>query len=138
MSEESTTPDLVELARQAMEATNRGDIDPLLSLYAADAVYVTEGLGRFEGLPAIRGFIEEFRGSFDTFVFEVQEVLDFGNGIIYGRQLITGRLHGSDGDVSMPSGWVLTFNDGLIARCASYKDPDEARADAERLAGERR
>jgi hypothetical protein len=46
MSEESTTPDLAELARHAVEATNRGDIDPLVSLYAADAVHVTEGLGQ--------------------------------------------------------------------------------------------
>jgi len=137
MSEESTTPDLAELARWAIEATNRGDVDPLVSLYAADAVYATEGLGQFEGRPAIRRFIEEFRGSFDTFVFKVQEVLNFGDGIIYGRQLITGRLRGGKGEVSMPSGWVLTFDDGLIARCASYKDPDDARAAAERLAKER-
>ena len=43
MAEESTTPDLVELGRQAVEATNHGDIDPLLGLYDPDAVYVTEG-----------------------------------------------------------------------------------------------
>ena len=37
----------------------------------------------------------------------------------------------------MRSGWVVTFVDGLIVRSASYKDPDEARVAAERLAEER-
>ena len=137
MAEESTTPDLVELGRQAVEATNHGDIDPLLGLYAPDAVYVTEGLGRFEGRAAIRSFIEDFRGSFENFVFEVEEILDLGNGVVYARQVLTGRLLGGGGDVSMRSGWVVTFVDGLIVRSASYKDPDEARAAAERLAEER-
>ena len=137
MAEESTTPDLVELGRQAVEATNHGDIDPLLGLYAPDAVYVTEGLGRFEGRAAIRSFIEDFRGSFENFVFEVEEILDLGNGVVYARQVLTGRLLGGGGDVSMRSGWVVTFVDGLIVRSASYKDPDEARVAAERLAEER-
>jgi len=137
MAEGPDTPNLVELGRQAVEATNHGEIDPLLDLYAADAVYVTEGLGRFEGRAAIRSFIEDFRGSFDGFVFEVEEILDLGHGVIYARQVLTGRLIGGRGRVSMPSGWVVTFVDGLIVRSASYKDPDEALAAAERLAQER-
>jgi ketosteroid isomerase-like protein len=137
MSEESTTPDLVQLGRRAIEASNHGDIDPLVDLYAPDAVYVTEGLGQFQGRAAIRGFIEDFRGSFDDFVFEVEQVLDLGKGVVFARQVLNGRLRGGGGVVSMPSGYVLTFVDGLIVRCASYKDPEEARAAAERLAEKR-
>ena len=64
-------------------------------------------------------------------MFEVEEILDLGNGLVYARQVLTGRLLGSDDDVSMTSGWVVTFVDGLIVRSASYKDPDEGRAAAD-------
>jgi len=34
MSEESTTPDLAELTRRAMEASNRHDLDTVMQFYA--------------------------------------------------------------------------------------------------------
>ena len=37
MSEESTTPDLVELTRLAFEAVNQRDIDAVMSFFAPDA-----------------------------------------------------------------------------------------------------
>jgi hypothetical protein len=37
MSEESTTPDLVELTRQGLDAFNRRDLDAQMSFYAPDA-----------------------------------------------------------------------------------------------------
>jgi hypothetical protein len=38
MPEESTTPDLVELVRETVEAGDRGDVDALLTFYAPDAI----------------------------------------------------------------------------------------------------
>jgi ketosteroid isomerase-like protein len=50
MSEESTTPDLVELGSRHLEAANRRDFDAVLSFYVPDAVLENaEGLGTFEG-----------------------------------------------------------------------------------------
>jgi len=51
MSEESTTPDLAELSRQAFEATNRRDLDAVTSFCPSDGVYDTShiGLGMYEG-----------------------------------------------------------------------------------------
>ena len=39
MPEESTTPDLVELARQGFEAVSCGELDPLMSFFAPGAVW---------------------------------------------------------------------------------------------------
>ena len=39
MPEESTTPDLVELAGRQLEAANRHDLDAFMSAFAPDAVY---------------------------------------------------------------------------------------------------
>ena len=52
MSEESTTPDLVELSRRALEAVNRRDFDAMMSFYALDAVYHGTEIGTFDGAAA--------------------------------------------------------------------------------------
>jgi ketosteroid isomerase-like protein len=39
MTEESATPDLVELSRQRLEAVNRRDLEAVMSFFAADAVW---------------------------------------------------------------------------------------------------
>jgi ketosteroid isomerase-like protein len=69
MPEESTAPDLVRLARQGYEAMSRGDLDGVMSLFAADAVYdmSAAGLETFEGAEAIRGFIEDWHRSWDDY-----------------------------------------------------------------------
>jgi hypothetical protein len=45
MSEESTTPDLVELTSRQLEAANRGDLDAFMSVFALDALYDASGDG---------------------------------------------------------------------------------------------
>ena len=52
MSQESTTPDLVELMRKAYEAVNRRDfdLDAMMSFYAPDALWESPPLcTRFRG-----------------------------------------------------------------------------------------
>src|ERR1700676_5294906 len=79
MAEESTTPDLVELVRRQLQAVNRRDIDAVMSLCPPDGVYDTGGaFGAYEGPVAIRGFLEEWWGSFEELRFELEGVLDRG------------------------------------------------------------
>ena len=63
MTEESTTPDLVELVRRQLGAVNVGDLDAALRLFAPDCVWELE-LGTLEGVAAIRAFLEEWLGSY--------------------------------------------------------------------------
>jgi hypothetical protein len=60
MPEESTTPDPEALARSIVEAANRRDFDAMLDYVAPDVVYDTSpsGFGIYQGVPAIRVFIE--------------------------------------------------------------------------------
>jgi hypothetical protein len=65
MSEQSTTPDLVELSRRQLEAVNRRDMDAVMSRCPADGLYDTspdtgytdidEGRAAAEHLTAERG-----------------------------------------------------------------------------------
>ena len=138
MPEESTTPDLVELVRRNFDAVNRRDIDAVMSLCAPDGVYDTGGaFGAYEGPAAIRGFLEEWWGAFEELRFELEEVLDVGNGVTFSVVREDARPVGSTGRVRRREAYVLEWVEGMVARVTVYGDIDEARAAAERLAQER-
>ena len=64
VSEESTTPDLLEPSRRFVEAANRRDLDAMLSFFAPGAIWEDAGLGTFEGAAAIRGFWQDWFASY--------------------------------------------------------------------------
>ena len=137
MSEESTTPDLVELVRRQSEAANRRDIDAVMSSFAVDAVFEGRALGDvFEGQAAIRAFIEGWFGMYEELEYKLEEVHDLGNGVVFAVVFQGARPAGIAGHVQQREGWVYVWVGGLIAR-VTVSEIDEARAAAERLAQER-
>jgi ketosteroid isomerase-like protein len=139
MPEESTTPDLVELVRETVEAGSRGDLDALLTLFAPDAVWDMSnvGMGEFEGHAAIRGFLEDWLGSYEEMRWEAEEIRDLGNGVTLAVVVQTARPVGSTGEVQVRSAGVSIWTDGLTERVMNYADIDDGRAAAERLAESR-
>jgi ketosteroid isomerase-like protein len=139
MSEESTTPDLVKLTRLAFEAANQRDIDAVMSFFAPDAVFGGRALGDlFEGRAAIRGFFDEWFGSFAELRYEVEGFVVLDDGVVLAVVYQEGRPVDVDGQVHQREGWAICWSaDGLIVRLTAYTDIDEARAGAERLARER-
>lgn len=138
MSEESETPDLVELTRHLYDAANSGDFDAMTSFFAPAAVWVTdEGIGTFEGVTAIRSFVEDWQGSYEQYEAEVEEVLDLSSGVTFAVSVQKGRLVGSSHDVQIRFAAVYTWEEGTIVKMTSYNEIEKARADAERLAEER-
>ena len=136
--EESTTPDLIGLARLLNEAINRRDWDAVESFYSPDAVDVgVEALGTFEGATTIRGYYEDLASSYDDAHVETEEIIDLGNGVTFAVVLITGHPIGSSAEVRIRYGSVASWTEAVIERLTSYTDIDEARAAAERLAQER-
>jgi ketosteroid isomerase-like protein len=139
MSEESTTSDLVELVRSAYDASNRRDFDALMSVYRRDAVWdmTPIGLGSYEGLAAIRGFLEGWVGAYEEWQAEPEEIRDLGGGVTLAVVLQSGRLAGSDGRIEWRYAQVSVWVERVAVRTTNYLDTDEARAAAERLAEER-
>jgi ketosteroid isomerase-like protein len=137
MPEESTTPDLVELAQRLTDAINARDFDAVISFYAPDAVFDQPTFGVFEGRAAIRSFIEDWFGAYDEIETEAEERRDLGQGLAFVVYVQRGRLRGSTRSVHARVGVVNTWDDGLITRTTVYTDVDEGRAAAERLAQER-
>jgi ketosteroid isomerase-like protein len=105
MSEESTTPDLVELVRRAYDAIKRRDFDSLVGLYALDAVLEARTVAeRFEGRTAIRSLFEDFTSMFEQYDAKPGETLDLGHGVVFVANRLTARLPGSDAELRMLDG----------------------------------
>ncbi len=139
MSEESTTPDLVELNRQAIEAVGRRDFDAAMTAYGPESVWDTSalGLGTYRGVEVIRGSFEEWTAMYEDFAVEIEENLDLGSGVMLSVTRQRGRMAGSTGYVEFLYASVTEWADGVIERVTPHTDIDEARAAAERLAAER-
>jgi hypothetical protein len=93
------------------------------------------GIGTFTGVAAIRSFQTDWLATFEELTVDVPEIVDVGNGVIYGICIVTGRVAGGS-DVHQRWAAVNTFVDRFCVRVEAYLDPDEARAAAERLAEE--
>jgi ketosteroid isomerase-like protein len=135
MSQESTTPDLVELARFTFEAANRRDFDAILGIYAPNAVW----LGTVDdavGVAAIRDLWVSYYSAFEELRLIVDEVVDFSNGVVLAAHRHVGRLVGGLA-LSERRVFVYKFVDGRIVQVNDFADIDEARAAAERLAESR-
>jgi uncharacterized protein (TIGR02246 family) len=138
MSEESTTPDLVELVGTAFDAANRRDLDAVASSFAEDAAFDGRGVpDHYEGRAAIRSMLEEWFATYEELEFGLEEVRDLGNGVVFAVVVQNARPAGSAGHLRQREGWVFVWVRGLIAHLATY-EVDEGRAAAQRLAEERR
>ena len=139
MSEESTTPDLVELVRRSSQPANRRDWDAALAFWGPDPVWDMSpmGMGVHQGSAAIRRFFEDWVAAYEEFQLEAKEIVDLGNGVTLGVFQQDARLAGSDARVQIRYTSVGVWDDGLLIRATNYGDIDEARAAAERLAEER-
>jgi ketosteroid isomerase-like protein len=137
MPEESTTPDLVERVRAAFDAYGRADFDGTVGFFVPDAVWETRGGETFEGIAAIRAFMEEFRSHFEGFGVEVEELRDLGGEVLLAVNMMRGHPLGSAGEVWQRGAFVYEGKAGFAVRATAYTDIDEARTAAERLAQER-
>jgi ketosteroid isomerase-like protein len=118
MSEESTTPDLVEILPRYVEAGNRRDFDAVDSFYTRGVAYVTQA-GTFEGAGAIRGFSgrPHDRGSCSrrtprsgtvagAVAYETEEILADGEDFVVARVRIVG--HGAHSGAPIELRWVAS------------------------------
>jgi ketosteroid isomerase-like protein len=141
MSEESTTPDPVELLRSAFEALDRRDLDAVMRFYRCDAILdATRTLGTmFRGQAAIRRFHEDWVEAYEELRADLEDEVDLGNGVTFAVYVQRGRLFGTTAYVNQREAGIWEWVDGRLVSFTVYPeaDIDEARAAAERLAQER-
>ena len=139
MPEGTAAPDPVELTRLAFEAVNQRDIDAVMSFFAPDAVFDGREWNFYEGRAAIRGFLDDWFGSFAELRMEVEDLVVLGDGVVLAVVNQEGRPVGVDGQVHQREGWAICWSvDGLLVRLTTHADIGDARAAAERLVESRR
>jgi hypothetical protein len=139
MPQHAASPDLVELTRLSMEATNRRPHDASWferSCFAADAVFdvSSAGLGRFEGAEAIRRYLEEWMDAYAEQRYSGWEGSDLGNGVVLVVTTLDARLLGSSANVRERWAFVVRWSGEALVEVIADRDVAQARALAERLA----
>jgi ketosteroid isomerase-like protein len=123
-----------ELARRLVELFNRGEREELQRMAADEAGIVPlraalEGTV-YRGRDALDEFWTAVDESWETVQMDVDEITEHGEHV-----LIVGRLRGCARETGMeidsPMGWVVTFDDGLVASMRTYPSVAEAREAAE-------
>jgi ketosteroid isomerase-like protein len=130
---------LAERSRLLFAAASRRDLDTLMSFYAPDAVWETT-LVTLDGSAAIQERLEEWFGAFDELEFELEEILDLGNGVTFTLVNQRARPTGSSsgGYIQRQEALIGVWHEGRVTRVTTFLDIDEARSAAERLAEELR
>jgi ketosteroid isomerase-like protein len=138
MSEESATPDLVQLTRRAFGFAKVRDWDGVVSFYGPDTDWdmTPAGLGKYNGPAVLQRFFEDWTSSYKEWEIELEEVHDLGNGMILAIAVQHGRSGPRASWVTLRFATIARWVDGRVARITGYTDIDEARAAAERLAEE--
>jgi ketosteroid isomerase-like protein len=136
MSDESTTPDLVELTRRAIESVGHRDADDGVSMYGPDSIWDVSamGMGVYTGVATIRREMESWIGAFEDLEVEIEEIQDLGNETTFSVVAQSGRPVGSSGKVHMRFASITQWADHIIVRVTAYTDIDAARAAAAALA----
>jgi len=135
MSEEST-PDPVRQLHEAFAAASAEDLDGVTANLAPNAVWVMDevGLGPFEGVDAIRGFLLEWWSLWQEHNHHVEEAVILTEGVGYAIIREDGRVKDGGAVVEARVVHVIESIDGLVVRDTTYADIDAGIAVAKRLA----
>jgi ketosteroid isomerase-like protein len=119
----------VDVARRALDASNRRDIDGFSEVATADFEYVPALLAAFEG-GSIRGrdglqaWWDAMTDTWDEFRVLAEHFRDLGDQVlVLGRAEARGR---GGVDVDAPMGLVLDFRANRISRARAFLDHAEA------------
>jgi ketosteroid isomerase-like protein len=127
--------DKFEVARQGVEEFNR--THRASELFADDFVFDFsdwEGWIEDSEYRGREGFDRQFASwtePFETWTWELSDVIDVGGDDLLAVGVQRGTLAGSDTAVEMPVAQIWTIRDGQVHRVRMFKEP----ADAYRAAG---
>jgi ketosteroid isomerase-like protein len=124
--------DNVELARDAIDALNRGDLDAWLAFLSPDVVWEAlpgvPGIGElYRGRAEVRGWIEELWEVAEGVVHtEIEQITDLGEDRVFLALALTARGRGSGVPFEMPTWSVIWYREGLVTRRQVFWTRDEA------------
>ena len=122
-------PDIVDVARQVMDALGRRDSDCLISLSHPDVEWhsffaLGEG-GPYRGHDGSKQYMRDLSDAWEIGEAQVDQALAVGEVV-----LLVGRLHyrgrGSGVESAAAVGWILKFRAGKLVVFRAFHDPEQA------------
>jgi uncharacterized protein len=120
----------VALIQDGYRAFNRGDLDAVLELFAADVVFMPlpdSMMGAtFHGHDGFRKMIAENDEMFDWYRNDPEEIIDAGDDkvVVVVRSEARGRMSGIEVGGRLAHLW--TIRDGKAIRCESFSSREAA------------
>ncbi|HKH42320.1 MAG TPA: nuclear transport factor 2 family protein [Solirubrobacterales bacterium] len=122
----------VELAREAIEGLNRGDVDAWLAFLSPDVVWETlggvPGVGEVHrGRAEVREWIEQLWEVAESVVHtEIEQITDLGEDRVFLAAVFTARGRGSGVPFELHTWSVIWYREGLVTRRQVFWTRDEA------------
>ena len=118
----------VEIARAAIEAYNRGDVESMLAVagpgFELDLSRAAGPLNGVYGLDRIVEFWAEIADSWESVRIEPHEFIEVEEHVVVPWTL---HLTGREGiQVQARVAWVLTFREGAVERLTMYQERKDA------------
>jgi ketosteroid isomerase-like protein len=117
-----------EIARQGVEAYNRGDAEALVELSDPEITMVPvrallEG-GEYRGHEGVRRFLADMEEDWERREILIDEIRELDDGVlVLGTFTAVGR---SGNEVSQPVAWHSRFREGKLLRMVAYTDQETA------------
>jgi ketosteroid isomerase-like protein len=125
MSEEN-----VEMVRRLIEQFNRDDYEAGIEDWAPDAILdwsASHGpfAGVYRGRAEIRGFRQQFTGTFDEIRFEIEDAVEVEADALVVENV--GYFRGREGiEVQARSAWLIRVRDEKLAELTLYQTKQDA------------
>ena len=125
MSEEN-----VEIVRRSLEATNRGDIEEVLTYIDPDGELHSAIIGGAEGNvyrghDGYRRRYAETEATFEELRTDLTEFRELGDRVV-GLGHIYARGRESGAELDSATGWVFTLRNGKVLKAEGFLSPDKA------------
>ena len=124
-------PEDVELVQSAFEVWNKGDIDGFAGLVSDDVAWLEVsgrpegGLSERFGRERMRQALESLFDAWESYHIEVERIEEAGDRVLaIVREVGRGRSSGLEVDGRW--GYLVSVEDGLIARIEAYRDAEQA------------
>ena len=120
----------VETVRRALEATNRGDIEEVLTYIDPDGELHSAIIGGAEGNvyrghDGYRRWYAETEATFEELRTDLTEFRELGDRVV-GLGHIYARGRESGAELDSATGWVFTLRNGKVLKADGFLSPDKA------------
>jgi uncharacterized protein len=119
----------LDIARQGIEAYNRGDLEAIFELVTHDVEFVVPvgmaNSGRYVGREGFEAMMGQWEEAWDEFRVEIEDLVEEGDAVVVSVSQF-GRGRGSGIETQMGAAHLMRFRHGRLSRWRLCETREEA------------